>query len=386
MQPDVIILGLGAAGSSALFHLARRGASVLGIERFGIAHSRGSSHGLTRMIRMCYSEHPDYVPLLRRSYELWRELESESARSLLHITGGLYLGRVTDEAVSGALTAAARHSLPHELLPLADVNRRFPSFRVPDDFVGFFEPSAGYVLPEQAVESCISLARGHGAAIIEHAPVTRWDASRTSVRVTVASGEVHEARTLIIAAGAWASRIVPDLGVPLRVTRQLMAWTSPERPELFEKPGFPVWAVSAPDGSIHYGFPNLKDGEGGPGFKFAHHKAGEAADPDTLRPPSTDESRPLLDFLSRTIPRACGPLLSLRACMYTSTPDQHFLIDTHPAFENVLIASPCSGHGFKFAPVMGEVLADLATTGTTRHPIGFLRADRFGTHYAGSDQ
>src|SRR5262245_44200624 len=372
---DAIVLGLGAMGAAAAMHLARRGCRVLGLEQFDLPDRRGSSHGFSRMIRLCYYEHPDYVPLLQRSYELWREIESASGQRLMHITGGLYMGPEGCEAVAGSLRTARERGLPHELLSHAAIAHRFPQFHLPGDHVGLFEPSAGFLIPERSVAAHAAAALRSGAELRAHEAALEWHAEERGVRVRTARVEYSGAR-LVITAGPWAGRVMSGLGVPLTVTRQVMAGVWPRRPELFALGGFPCWALDSPGGSIHYGFPMHDEA---PGLKIALHRRGEVTDPDALirdsLPGDEDTVRPAL---CRTLPDADGPLLALRACMYTNSLDSHFIIDRHPSAPNTVIACGFSGHGFKFAPVVGEVLADLALDGRTRHPVAFLGLTRFG--------
>jgi sarcosine oxidase len=380
---DTLIVGLGAMGSSACYHLARRGVRVLGLDQFLIAHDRGSSHGLSRMIRMCYYEHPDYVPLLRRAYELWRTLESESGERLLFTPGGVYMGREDAEAIAGSRLAAVEHGLAHEMLTRADLARRFPQFALPENFVGLFEPTAGWLAPERAIAAHARLARQHGADIRTDERVESWEADERGVRVRTVRAE-YRARTLIIAAGAWAGRVVTDLGVAVSPTRQTLGWFSPPDPAPFASPDAPVWAMQTPKdwdgrGDLFYGFPmSTESPTGTPSLKLARHAKGPPIDPDRdgrePHPGDQDDIRP---FLRRFMPGADGPLVALRACMYENSPDSHFIIDRHPTHPNVIIAAGFSGHGFKFACVVGEVLADLAASGQTRHPIGFLGLHRF---------
>lgn len=372
---DVIVIGVGAMGSSACMHLAQRGARVLGLEQFGIPHDLGSSHGESRMIRLCYSEHPDYVPLLRRTYELWAQLQAQTGRDLLHLTGGLYLGRADGELVGGALRAAEVHGLPHELLSHDQVAERFGQFRLPADYVGFYEPDAGFLLPQPVIRAQADVALRHGARLQAHERVTEWRASDSGVTVHTDRG-TYEAARLIWCGGAWSAPLLGEIGAPLVVTRQVMGWVWPRRPELFERANFPVWAIENPDSSLHYGFPIVP---GGLGLKVAHHVQGEATSPDEIdrgpRPGDEDDFRPAL---ARVLPDADGPLLSMRVCMYTSSPDSHFIIDRHPDHPRVMLAAGFSGHGFKFAAVIGEVLADLTLDGRTDLPVGFLGLRRFG--------
>ncbi len=366
---DVIVIGVGSMGSAACYHLARRGVRVLGLEKFDIPHGNGSSTGFSRMIRMSYHEHPDYVPLLRSAFELWHELESESGQKLLYLTGGLYMGPAEGETVGGALRAARKFSLPFELFDHAALRRRFPQFHVPEDFVGMLETNAGFVLPEASVAAHALLALRHGAELHGREAVARWSANAAGVEV-VTERATYQAGRLVFCGGAWTDQLVRDLGVPLRVTRQVLGWVWPKNPEAFELGRLPVWAIDYLDGTSHYGFPMMPDN---PGFKVAHHSPAQTVDPDAvpraLLPGDEDTFRILL---RKQIPDADGPLLSLRTCLYTNSPDSHFIIDRHPEDFRVLLACGFSGHGFKFATVVGKVLSDLAADGSTPHPIGFL--------------
>jgi len=377
-----IIVGLGAMGSAAAANLARRGVRVLGIEQFALGHARGSSHGHSRMIRMCYYEHPDYVPLLRRAYELWRETEAASSAKLLHITGGVYMGPPDSLAVSGAIRAAVAHHLDHELLDRGDLAKRYPQFNVPDDHSALFEPVAGYLVPEAVIAAHLSLARAAGATLRDNERVDSYDADGARVRLYTSAGE-YEADRVIFTSGAWATRVVTDLGIEVAASRQVMGWVRPEKPEMFAEGACPVWAIDCPlaladvRAGLYYGFP--ADAGGTPGFKIARHAVGPPINPDRadLNPVPSDEAdfRPALRAF---LPDADGPLIAARICMYENSPDGHFIIDRLPRHANVIIACGFSGHGFKFASVVGEVLADLAADGATRHPIGFLGLARFG--------
>lgn len=373
-----IILGAGGAmGSSAAYHLARRGEKVLGLDQFDIAHTRGSSHGYSRMIRMCYFEHPDYVPLLRRAYELWGELERESGERVLHVTGGVYLGRESSDTVGGSLRAALAHGLTHERIDQRAVATRFPQFRTPAGYIGLFEPTAGWLAPERAIRAAASLATIHGALIRAGERVLAWSADSGGVRVQTPLAE-YRADRLIISAGAWAGRVVKGLSAEIAPTRQVLGWFKPRVPAMFRAGVMPVWAMDEPDsGDLFYGFPMTEHPEdsptGEPLLKLARHAKGPLIDPDTEdRTPRAEDEQNIRPFLSRHMPEADGELGALRVCMYENSPDGHFIIDRHPAHENVIVAAGFSGHGFKFASVVGEVLADLAERGETSHPVGFL--------------
>lgn len=370
---DVIVVGLGTMGSAACYHLASRGVRVLGLEQFDIPHARGAGHGFSRVIRTAYHEHPDYVPLLRSSFVLWHQLETESGQRLIYITGGLYMGE-QDGLPGQARAAASEHGVPYELLDHAALARRFPQFTLPESFIGMLEPNAGFVIPERAIAAHAGLALRHGAELRGREAVLRWTADTGGVSVTT-NRDTYQAGRVIFCGGAWSERLVADLGVPLRVTRQALGWVWPKRPELFALGRLPVWTIENPGGEgLHYGFPMMPDN---PGFKLAHHWPGQPVDPDAAsREPMAGDEESFRGVLRTMIPEADGPLLSLRICLYTNSPDSHFIIDRHPVHENVVLACGFSGHGFKFSTVVGQALADLATSGRSEHPIGFLGLSR----------
>jgi sarcosine oxidase len=368
---DVIVCGLGAMGSAALYQLARRGARVLGIERHAPGHDFGSSHGLTRVIRLGYFEHPSYVPLLRRAYALWRELEAAAGRPLLHITGIAEIGPPDGALVRGTLASSRLHALPHELLSAAELMRRFPAFTLPPDYVGVLQADGGFLEVEPALEACIALAAAAGAEIRSHETVRAIESAAGAVRVITDRCAV-EAGTVIVAAGAWAKSLLPAL--PLRVTREVTAWFEPNDPALFSPSRFPVFILESRHG-MHYGIPP----HGGAGLKVAkHHHRNETVDPDafdrTVRP---DDEALIRAALADHVPDANGRMTAAKTCLYTMTPDGDFIIDRLPEANNVIAASPCSGHGFKFAPVIGEILADLAIAGMTAHDISRFSLARF---------
>lgn len=377
---DTIIVGLGSMGSAAACHLARRGRHILGLDRDTPPHNLGSHGGLSRMIRLVYAEHPDYVPLLQRAYELWRQLESDAGQTLLHVPGGVYIGPETSRYISGAVDSATRHNLPYELIANRDIAARFPWFRTPKEAVAIADPAAGFLFPHRVMEAHLNLARTHGAELRTNESVLGWEADGRGVRVRTARA-TYTAEKLILAGGAWMPQLLtPPGGKPalnLSVTRQTLAWVEPPDPQPFTLGRFPVWAFTLDGSTVHYGFPITPGGEGGVGFKLAHHAPFTPVDPDTdprTRQPGDEE--PPLAFLRNHLPGALGPIRDIQVCLYTNTTDEHFVVDLHPEHGNVVIASPCSGHGFKFASVIGEILADLAESGSTRHAIRFLSAKR----------
>ncbi|WP_027140606.1 MULTISPECIES: N-methyl-L-tryptophan oxidase [Pseudofrankia] len=365
---DVIVAGLGGMGSSAAHHLAARGQRVLGLERFGPAHDQGASHGGSRITRQSYFEDPAYVPLLLRAYELWDKLARDSGRELITLTGGLMTGLPDSLTVAGSRRSAQEWGLEHEMLDAAEIRRRFPMFRPRPDEVALYEAKAGLVRPEATVAANLTLAAGLGAELRFHEPVAEWSADDGGVTVRTGTGTYH-AGALVVCPGPWASRLLADLGLPLVVERHVQFWFAPRGGiEPFRPDRQPIYIWERPAGTQVYGFPALDGPDGG--VKVAFFRRGEATTPDTIdRRIRPDEVEVMATHLAERLPDAAGRLLRGKACMYTNTPDEHFVIAPHPAHDRVTIACGFSGHGFKFVPVVGEILADLALTGATSHPI-----------------
>lgn len=373
MTFDVAVIGLGATGSAATFHLARRGMRVIAIDQFKPGHDQGSSHGQSRIIRLGYFEHPSYVPLLRRAYALWRELELLSGQTLMTTTGIVEIGARDSELVSGTLASSELHNLVHEVLDAREIMRRFPAFALPDHFIGVFQPDGGFLAAQSAVQVHLKFAQTFGAILQIGQAVTRIETDGPHVRIHLGDNVV-QARKIIVAAGPWLGALLP--GLPVRVTRQVLAWFDPLRAELFQQSHFPIFMLESQHG-IHYGFPLGADGE--PGIKIAkHHHANETVDMSNVaRGIGAEDEAMIRAGIAAYLPDANGPLLNAKTCLYTMTPDGDFLIDTMPDRPRIVVASPCSGHGFKFAPVLGEILADLADQGATSHDIGRFRLARF---------
>lgn len=360
-------------GSAAAYHLARRGLSVVALERHDLAHGHGSSHGLSRIIRLAYFEHPSYVPLLRRAFSLWRELEEQSGNRLLHVTGAIDAGRPGSRVLEGSLESCRVHDLPHELLTATDLARRFPAWHLPDEYRAVFQPDGGFLEPEKCILAHAGAAVRHGADIRTRATVERWARGPHGVVVTVDGTDLH-ARQLVVCAGAWTGALVPALGGLLRPERQVVAWFSVARPADFVPDRFPVFVLTTPDGH-YYGFPEF----GVPGFKIGkyHHRA-QQVDPDRPLPAVDHEDEDVLRRCVRAVfPGADGLMLRSSTCLFTNTPDEHFIIDRLRDAPEVVVVSACSGHGFKFCSVIGEVVADLVTTGRTPHDISLFTLDRF---------
>jgi sarcosine oxidase len=372
---DAIVVGLGGMGTASAFQLARRGQRVLGLEQHDLLHELGSSHGLTRIIRLAYHEHPSYVPLLRRSYELWHELEAVAGERLLITTGSLEGGPEDGPTFRGSLEAAQLHDLPHEVLDAGELRRRYPAY------AGFgpttrvvWQPDGGFLLAERTILAHVRGAIAHGADLRFREPVASWETTAEGGVRVVSSHGTYEADRLVITAGAWARRLVPRLAGLAVPERQVLAWLQPKRAELFEPDRFPVFLVDVEEGS-YYGFP-VHDV---PGFKFGrYHHLEEPIDPDDPdRSAGPGDEAVLRSFAARYFPDGAGPTVMLKACIFTNSPDEHFIIDRLAESQQVSVFAGESGHGYKFCSVVGEIMADLATQGSTSHDIGLFSLERF---------
>jgi sarcosine oxidase len=370
---DVIVVGLGAMGSATVHQLSARGVRVLGIEQFAPGHARGSSHGRTRIIREAYFEDPRYVPLVQRAYQLWADIERDTGQSLLHQTGGLMLGAPDSAVVRGARLSAEQHGLPHELLDARNICARFPAFHVRPTDVGVFEPRAGILAPERAITAQVAMAERHGAVIRRDEAMVAWRADDDGVEITTSAGS-YRADRLVLSVGAWVGTLLRELKLPFVVQRNVLYWFDPLRnAATFAPAHMPVFIHQVSDTLAFYGFPDTGDG-----LKLALHHHGATADPDTLeRTVSDAEVAFMRSVVAQYMPDGNGPLRETAACMYTNLPDDHFIIDTHPGHANVIVASPCSGHGFKFSPAIGEVLADMATGATPQFDVSLFAISRF---------
>lgn len=373
MIHDAIVIGVGGMGSATLYHLARRGARVVGLEQFDIPHDRGSSHGINRIIRLAYAEHPDYVPLVRRAYELWRELEHVVDERLLFITGGIDAGTENSDTVTGSLKSCKLHDIPYELMDAASVRRRFPGYRLPADMVAVYQGDGGFVLSERSIVAHVTAAQALGAEVHARERVLEWHAENGGVRVRTGQ-DTYRARKLVVTAGPWAAAVVPALAHLAVPERQVLIWTQPLRPDYFRLGAFPVFNMEAAEGRF-YGLPIYAI----PGFKLGkYHHRHQRVDPEGMdRECHPEDEEVLREAIRRYFPDANGPTMSLRACLFTNAPDGNFLIDLHPEFAEVCIAAGFSGHGFKFCSVVGEIMADLALDGGTGWNIGLFRLKRF---------
>jgi sarcosine oxidase len=366
---DVIVVGLGAMGSAALYELSKRGQRVLGLEAFEPGHRRGSWHGESRVIRLAYYEHPSYVPLLLRAYELWADLERVSGEDLLHITGGLMIGRPESELVSGARASAEEHGLDYELLDAAELRQRYPALELANDEVALAEPRAGFLRPERCVETHVRLARAAGAETRYAEPVRSWQATAQGVQVTTDTGR-YAADQVVFTCGARIGQVLGEDVAPVRAERVTLFWMEPLVPELFVIGRLPIYLWDTSDDGLFYGFPHVD----WPGVKVSRHHSGEFCDPEGVdRTVNAEDERKLRSSIQDRIPALNGPVVSSTVCLYENSPDGHFIIDRVPAQPNVIFGGGFSGHGFKFASVVGEILADMVTTGQATPHANFLK-------------
>ncbi|MGA7172413.1 MAG: N-methyl-L-tryptophan oxidase [Candidatus Dormiibacterota bacterium] len=379
-QLRVVVVGLGAMGSAAAFHLARRGAQVTGLESLGPAHDRGSSHGESRIIRQAYFEGPGYVPLVLRAYHLWRELEVLSSDRLMETTAGVMIGAPDGEVVSGSLASARKWEIPHRLLTAAEVSQQFPPIHPQSDQVGLVELEAGVLAPEASVLAHLRQAARLGAELHFGERVQGWDVSDSGVEVRTES-RWYRADRLVLTGGAWSEQLLDLPELQLRVERQVMVWFAPSEIGPFTPPLCPVYLFELPDGAQYYGVPT-RDGRTA---KAARHHGGEDTSAETVRREVTAaDITTVRAGLADTIPMlSSAPLARASTCLYTNSLDKHFVIGFHPSSSRVSLATGFSGHGFKFAPVVGEVMADLAEQGQTAHPIAEFAPSRFALHQSG---
>jgi sarcosine oxidase len=353
---DVIVLGLGAAGSSALYQLSKSGKKICGIDQYTPPHSLGSSHGESRITRQAYHENPLYVPFIMKAYELWDELAIASGRTLFRRTGGIMLGAANSGVILGAELSAKTHHIPYEYLDRKEISKRFPIFKTADDTVGVLEKNAGILFPEECITANLAVARRNLATIKLEEKVIAMEHYPAYVRITTDKGQ-YDAGKVIVAAGAWTPELLKALQLPLTVERQVLFWFRPTCSgyKALRYDSLPVYIWEYAAGETFYGFPDL-----GTGLKIARHHAGEHSNPATLRRSVLDEEiQAMQDLLSNYLDVE-AVFNYATTCMYTNTPDNDFIIDHHPESKNVILASPCSGHGFKFASVNGKILCDMA--------------------------
>jgi sarcosine oxidase len=362
-------------GSAVCCSIAERGHRVLGLEQFDIPNELGSHLGQSRIVRKAYFEHPDYVPLLDLAYRNWKRLEDKTGIQVYFKTGLVYFGKPGDPIITGVHASAKAHNIEVRALSEDETVRKYPQFSLPSSYERVEEPDAGFVTPERAILLFTEQAVRHGATVLPKTTVLDWTRDARGIRVRTNRGEFSCGK-LVITAGPWTGKMIPAMSSTLQVTRQVVAWMVPKTWDPFALGRFPCWLVDE-----FYGFPALPVGAfGGPiGLKVGKHHPGDTSDPDTLnREPTAADEKELVDALTTFIPGAYAKTYAMKVCMYTNTPDRHFILDYLPGFDkDVAIAAGFSGHGFKFASVVGDIMADLVLDGGTSLPIGFLSARRF---------
>jgi sarcosine oxidase len=377
---DVIVLGVGSMGSATCFQLAKQGVKVLGLEQFDIPHELGSHAGQSRIIRKAYFEHPDYVPLLVKAYENWKELENAAGSQVYFKTGLLYAGKKDNALMKGVRESAELYKVKVDDFSVAEAKKKHSQFDLPVDYDVLFEPDAGFVTPERAILLFTEQAIKKGAVIRTKEKIKEWKKAGNEILVKTQT-DTYTCKKLVISAGPWAGKMIPGLESKLTITRQMIAWVNPKNWKLFELGNFPCWIIAddAKPGA-YYGFPIVPVGKlGGPiGLKLAHHYQGTITDPDAVnRAPAAEDEANLVYALNKFFPEGYSSTLVMKTCLYTNTPDENFILDFLPGYDNVIIATGFSGHGFKFASVVGEIMADLSLHGKTSLPIGFLNAKRY---------
>jgi sarcosine oxidase len=368
---DVAVVGCGAMGSAVSYNLAKRGVRAIALDRYGLGHDLGSSHGRTRIIRLAYYEDTRYVPLLRRAFDSWRELEGKAGRELLRVTGGLMIGAPGGELVTGVIKSARTHGIPHRVLSAAEVEEGYEAFAIEERYSAVLDESAGVLYPEECIRAFVDLGGALGCEFRFSEPVVGWRASDGRMEVETSKGR-YSADKVVVCAGPWTSRLLGDV-LPLSCERQVPFWFSSEGESCFEAGRMPVFIMEEEPGLFFYGVPEL-----GHGVKVARSHGGEVVEPDGVdREVHAGDSAPVEAFVSRRLPKLGKRPIASTTCLYTNTPDMNFAVGLHPREPRVVVVSACSGHGFKFASVLGEAVADLVTEGRSAHDISFLNPDRF---------
>ena len=375
---DVIVIGVGSMGSSACYHISKQGHSVLGLEQFDIPHEMGSHTGQSRIIRKAYFEHPNYVPLLERAYHNWQSLEQEISNQIYFKTGLLYFGPSTHLLIKGTQKSAIKYGIEVNEFDRKEQLDKFPQFKVPENYTNLIEVDAGFVTPERAILSYTEQALKYKAIIHTKEKTLEWSKKDGIIQVKT-NKQIYKCKKLVLTTGAWTSKFSDIKN--LDVTRQILAWAKPEKQDMFELNTFPCWTFADPSvNGIYYGFPSLPSSsfEESIGIKFAHHTKGKLSDPDIVnKNVSKEEEKTLVEAITKFIPKGIETITTTKTCLYTYSPDEDFILDFYNNNEDVVIASGFSGHGFKFASVIGEILSELITKGKSIHPINFLKSNRF---------
>ncbi|MBI3841334.1 MAG: N-methyl-L-tryptophan oxidase [Thaumarchaeota archaeon] len=368
---DALVIGCGVMGSSVSYNLASRGLRVVNVERFRVNHELGSSHGRTRIIRLAYYEDERYVPMLRRAFEAWREVERKSGAQLLRMTGGLMMGREEGELVGGVLRTARAHGLEHHVLSAREAEERFEAFTLSEEFVAVHEESAGMLFAEESVRAFVGLAREAGCDFVQSAQVTGWKAGPEGVEVE-AGGERFLADRVVSCAGPWTGQLFPGV-LPLKCERQVPLWFSSLGDGAFGPDRMPVFIMEEEPGRFFYGLPEV-----GHGVKVARTHEGDIVEPDRVnREVASEDTAPVEAFVARRLKKLGREPIASTTCLYSNTPDFNFAIGPHPKEGRVLVVSACSGHGFKFASVIGEIVSDMVTGKKNEFDVSWLGPERF---------
>lgn len=375
---DVIVIGVGSMGSSTCYQIAKQGHSVLGLEQFNIPHEMGSHTGQSRIIRKAYFEHPNYVPLLERAYENWQSLEQEISNQIYFKTGLLYFGPSNHMLIKGTQKSAIKYGIEVNELSQKDQLEKFPQFKIPESYINLMEVDAGFITPERAILSFTKQALKYKAEIHTNEKTLEWSKKDGMIQVKT-NKQTYKCKKLVLTTGAWTSKFSNVKN--LEVTRQIMAWAQPKNLDMFRLNNFPCWIFADPSvKGVYYGFPSLPNSsfEEPTGLKFAHHTKGTLSDPDIVnRNVSKKEEKILIEAIKKFIPEGVETINSMKTCLYTYSPDEDFILDFYNNNKDIVIATGFSGHGFKFASVIGEILSELVTKGKSVHPINFLKANRF---------
>jgi sarcosine oxidase len=370
---DIIIIGAGAFGSSAAYHLSKSTKKVLVIDRDSPPHAFGSSHGQTRIIREAYFEDPIYVPMLREAYSLWDELERESEEKLFLKTGGLMLGNKESHVIQGTLNSAQTFKIEHEVLDNQSIKNKFSSFNADKQTMGVYEQNAGILFPEKCIKTTLKLAKQHGVDLNFNETVLSIEYNSNSVEIITNKGS-YLSQKCILAAGPWMNKLITELKIPLQTTRQVLYWYDIDK-KITNYPSndkFPIFIWNTESGKHFYGFPDI-----GNGFKIAFHDKGELCDPDNINRSISAQEIEEMNHIIHSYFNFKASFKEAVTCIYTNTPDDHFIIDRHPLSDNVIIASPCSGHGFKFSSVIGKILSDMALDKLNEFNLSPFELNRF---------
>ncbi len=384
-EVDVLVLGVGGMGASALAHLAARGLRVVGVEQGDVPNDRGSSTGETRVIRKAYYEDPRYVPLLHRAYASWAELEKRVGDELYVRTGCLSFGPRGHASLDGVRASVDQHGLPHEVLSASRLRERFPAFAPGPDDEGIYEEDAGFLRVEACTRAYATIAREDGAELVTGVRVSALELAKGRVTAALSNGRVVVARRLVVSAGPWlaSSEVTRELraDIPLEVTRQVQLFFEPASGRAHEVlPGaFPAFLRFDEDRAF-YGIPLHGEGGAPRALKVCRHHGGIPSTPETLdREVHASDVDDVRAFVARYLPAGDGPLLRSRVCMYTNTPDGHFVVGRHPAHANVVLLGGFSGHGFKMASVLGEIAASLSVDESPPFDLGLFSPTRFAS-------